>query len=50
MICDNCGAIIDKGEQYCPNCGMQLIDLPKKQKKSKSSKSSNQDTYISNKR
>lgn len=27
MICDNCGAIIDDGEEYCPNCGMQLADL-----------------------
>jgi hypothetical protein len=28
MICDNCGANIDKSEEYCPNCGMQLLDLP----------------------
>ena len=28
MICDNCGANIDKDEEYCPNCGMQLLDLP----------------------
>ncbi len=28
MNCDNCGAEIDKDEEYCPNCGMQLFDLP----------------------
>ena len=28
MICDNCGAILDEGEEYCPNCGMELLDLP----------------------
>lgn len=28
MICDNCGAKIDASEEYCPNCGMQLLDLP----------------------
>lgn len=43
MICDNCGANIDKGEEYCPNCGMQLLDLPpnpmKKKKYYKDSKS-----------
>ena len=50
MICDNCGAIIDKGEKYCPNCGMELINIPLKKKKSKNFKSSNQDKYISKKR
>ncbi|MEN4007072.1 MAG: zinc ribbon domain-containing protein [Methanobacterium sp.] len=25
MICDNCGAIIDESEEYCPNCGMELL-------------------------
>jgi len=50
MICDNCGAIIDKGEEYCANCGMQLIDLPVKQKKSKNIKYSNNDNYIGNKK
>ncbi|MDI6725260.1 MAG: zinc ribbon domain-containing protein [Methanobacterium sp.] len=36
MICDNCGAIIDKNEEFCPNCGMQISNLhpdPKKRKK-----------------
>lgn len=36
MICDNCGAIIDKREEFCPNCGMQMLNLhpnPKKRKK-----------------
>ncbi len=28
MICDNCEAKIDAHEEYCPNCGMQLLDLP----------------------
>lgn len=28
MICDNCGTKIDAREEYCPNCGMQLLDLP----------------------
>lgn len=28
MNCENCGARIDKDEEYCPNCGMQLVDLP----------------------
>ncbi len=32
MICDNCGAIIDKNEEYCPNCGMELL-TPKPRKK-----------------
>lgn len=35
MICDNCGAIIDKNEEFCPNCGMQILNLhptPKKRK------------------
>jgi hypothetical protein len=32
MICDNCGANIDKGEEYCPNCGMELL-TPKIMKK-----------------
>ena len=50
MICDNCGAIIDKGEEYCPNCGMQLVNIPIKKKKNKNFKSSNQDAYITNKR
>ncbi len=44
MICDNCGAIIPEKEEFCPNCGMQLVDLyskPKNKKKySKNSKSS----------
>jgi hypothetical protein len=35
MICDNCGANIDKSEDYCPNCGMQLLDLPPAPKKKK---------------
>lgn len=31
MICDNCGANIDKNEEYCPNCGMELLTpTPKK--------------------
>jgi len=32
MICDNCGAIINKSEEYCPNCGMELL-TPKPVKK-----------------
>lgn len=28
MICDNCGVNIDEGEEYCPNCGMELL-IPK---------------------
>lgn len=32
MICDNCGTIIDKSEEYCPNCGMELL-TPKPMKK-----------------
>ena len=24
MICDNCGSEIDKREEYCPDCGMEL--------------------------
>jgi len=32
MICDNCGALIDKSEEYCPNCGMELL-TPKPMKK-----------------
>lgn len=35
MICDNCEAIIDDKEEYCPNCGMQLLDLPPASKKRK---------------
>lgn len=35
MICDNCGAKIDENEEYCPNCGMQLLDLPPKHAKKK---------------
>jgi len=27
MICDGCGAIIDRSEEYCPNCGMQTSDM-----------------------
>jgi uncharacterized Zn finger protein (UPF0148 family) len=50
MICDNCGAIIDKGEEYCPNCGMELIKFPVEKKKSKNFESSNQDKYVSKKR
>lgn len=33
MFCDNCGAKIDESEEYCPNCGMQLVDLPPKKRK-----------------
>ncbi|MGZ7048320.1 MAG: zinc ribbon domain-containing protein [Methanobacterium sp.] len=40
MHCDNCGAMIDKDEEYCPNCGMQLFDLPPNPLKNKSHKSS----------
>ena len=25
MICKNCGANFDKGEEYCPSCGMELL-------------------------
>jgi len=25
MICKNCGASFDKGEEYCPSCGMELL-------------------------
>lgn len=35
MICDNCGAEIDKKERYCPNCGMELpgpVSKPSKKK------------------
>ncbi|WP_429222273.1 zinc-ribbon domain-containing protein [Methanobacterium oryzae] len=39
MICDNCGAKIDANEEYCPNCGMQLLDLPPNPKKKRSHKS-----------
>lgn len=41
MICDNCGATIDANEEFCPNCGMQLIDVqPKPRKKKKYNKKS----------
>lgn len=40
MNCDNCGAEIDKDEEYCPNCGMQLFDLPPNPIKKKANKSS----------
>lgn len=33
MICDNCGAIIDKSEKYCPNCGMELLTSKPMKKK-----------------
>ncbi|WP_414469583.1 zinc-ribbon domain-containing protein [Methanobacterium sp. ACI-7] len=33
MICDNCGANIDKNEEYCPNCGMELLTPKPKKKK-----------------
>lgn len=26
MICENCGARIDKGESQCPKCGMELFN------------------------
>jgi len=39
MICDNCGAIIDENEEYCPNCGMQLLEMrPQKKEKPKKKK------------
>ncbi len=38
MICDNCGAIIDDNEDFCPNCGMQLLDMRPQQKKKKTQK------------
>lgn len=40
MNCDNCGAEIDKDEEYCPNCGMQLFDLPPNPIKKKGNKNS----------
>ncbi|MGB9937642.1 MAG: zinc-ribbon domain-containing protein [Methanobacterium sp.] len=42
MICDNCGANINKDEEYCPECGMELLTHKKKNyhNKSKNSKSS----------
>lgn len=34
MLCDNCGAEINKKEEYCPNCGMELPgSAPKPSKK-----------------
>jgi len=33
MICKNCGANFDKGEEYCPNCGMELLIHKSKRKK-----------------
>ncbi len=33
MICDNCGATIDSNEEFCNNCGMQLLDMRPKKKK-----------------
>jgi hypothetical protein len=44
MICDNCGAIIDKNEEYCPNCGMELLtSKPTKKKYYKKSESINRE-------
>ena len=35
MICDNCGAKIDIEEEYCPNCGMELLNSASKPTKKK---------------
>lgn len=35
MPCDNCGAEIDKKEEYCPECGMELLSSVSKPKKKK---------------
>jgi predicted nucleic acid-binding Zn-ribbon protein len=40
MICDNCGANIDKSEEYCPNCGMELLHSAPKHTKKKYYKNS----------
>jgi|GEM_PF-985778 len=52
MICDNCGAEIDKKERYCPNCGMELpgpAPKPSKKKYYKNSRASTPDDSHSQK-
>jgi hypothetical protein len=52
MICDNCGAEIDKKERYCPNCGMELpgpTPKPSKKKYYKNSRAPTRDDSHSQK-